>query len=193
MGILDDLLTAATGAPQRNTAAPTGRAGPSPALLALLPILLSLLTNRGRSQRAPADGGPGGSLGDVLGQVLGGRGGPAGGLGDVLGQVFGGSGGAGGLGGLLEQLERGGFGGPSRSWVGTGKNQPLSPDAVGQIFGRDGLDAIARQAGLSTQDAADGLARLLPEVVDHLTPQGQVPGPEQLTKSLDEMLRRFGG
>jgi uncharacterized protein YidB (DUF937 family) len=190
MGILDDLLAGAAGAPPRNTGAPTRRAGASPALLALLPILLSLLANRGGRQRAPAGGGPGGSLGDVLGQVLGGRGGSGGGLGDVLGQVFGG---AGGLGGLLEQLERGGFGGQGRSWVGTGQNQPLSPDAIGQIFGRDGLGAIAQQAGLSEQDAADGLAKLLPEVVDHLTPQGQVPGPEQLTRSLDQMLRRLGG
>ena len=81
-------------------------------------------------------------------------------MGDILGQVLGGgaaaaSGGMGGLGGLLEQMQRAGYGEQARSWVGTGQNMPISPDVLGQIFGQGGIEEIARQAGVTPQEASD--------------------------------------
>jgi uncharacterized protein YidB (DUF937 family) len=198
MGILDDLLAGAvsgqggglpTQRPQRGTA------GPNAALLALLPIVLSMLANRGASASSGRDAGPAGGLGDILGQMMGGgqRGG-GGGLGDILGQVLGGGGGSGGgLGGLLRQFESAGLGDQARSWVSPGQNQPLSPDALGRVFGADGLAAIARQAGLSERDTTAGLAQLLPEIIDRATPQGQVPDEDQLAGTLQDLMRRLGG
>lgn len=198
MGILDDLLAGATSGqggglptqrPQR------GAGGSNAALLALLPIVLSMLANRGASARSSGrDAGPAGGLGDILGQMMGGgqRGG-GGGLGDILGQVLGGGGGAGGgLGGLLRQFESVGLGDQARSWVSPGQNQPLSPDALGRVFGADGLAAIARQAGLSERETTAGLAQLLPEIIDRATPQGQVPDEEQLAGTLQDLMRRLG-
>jgi uncharacterized protein YidB (DUF937 family) len=197
MGILDDLLAGAvsgqggglpTQRPQRGTA------GPNAALLALLPIVLSMLANRGASASSGRDAGPAGGLGDILGQMMGGgqRGG-GGGLGDILGQVLGGGGGSGGgLGGLLRQFESAGLGDQARSWVSPGQNQPLSPDALGRVFGADGLAAIARQAGLSERDTTAGLAQLLPEIIDRATPQGQVPDEDQLAGTLQDLMRRLG-
>jgi uncharacterized protein YidB (DUF937 family) len=199
MGILDDLLAGATSGqgggfptqrPQR------GAGGPNAALLALLPIVLSMLANRGSSASSGRDAGPAGGLGDILGQMMGGgqRGGGGGGLGDILGQVLGGGGGAGGgLGGLLRQFESAGLGDQARSWVSPGQNQPLSPDALGRVFGADGLAAIARQAGLSERDTTAGLAQLLPEIIDRATPQGQVPDDDQLAGTLQDLMRRLGG
>src|SRR6516164_2639215 len=41
----------------------------------------------------------------------------------------------GGLGGLLNKLEQGGLGDQTKSWVGTGQNQPVSPGQLGQAVG----------------------------------------------------------
>jgi len=196
MGILDDLLAGAvsgqggrlpTQRPQRGTA------GPNAALLALLPIVLSMLANRGASASSGRDAGPAGGLGDILGQMRGGGQRGGGGLGDILGQVLGGGGGSGGgLGGLLRQFESAGLGDQARSWVSPGQNKPLSPDALGRVFGADGLAAIARQAGLSERDTTAGLAQLLPEIIDRATPQGQVPDEDQLAGTLQDLMRRLG-
>lgn len=175
MGMLDDLLGAALGgqgtggrAPQGGgTGLPAGLDGAS--IAALLPVLMSML-NQGQ-------GASGGGLGGLLGQVLGGAGG---------------SGPAGGLGGLLNQIESAGFGDHAKSWVGTGQNLPIPPDAIGRIFGNGGLADIAKQAGLSTSDASAGLAQLLPAVVDRLTPNGQLPAGPDLASALGGLLGRLG-
>ena len=198
MGMLDDLLAGATSG--QGGSLPTqqprrGAGGTNAALLALLPIVLSMLANRGASASSSGrDAGPAGGLGDILGQMMGGgqRSG-GGGLGDILGQVLGGGGGSGGgLGGLLRQFESAGLGDQARSWVSPGQNQPLSPDALGRVFGADGLAAIARQAGLSERETTAGLAQLLPEIIDRATPQGQVPDEDQLTGTLQDLMRRLG-
>ena len=197
MGILDDLLAGAasgqggglpTQRPQRGAGS-----GPNAALLALLPIVLSMIANRGASASSGRDAGPAGGLGDILGQMMGGGQRGGGGLGDILGQVLGGGAGSGGgLGGLLRQFESAGLGDQARSWVSPGQNQPLSPDALGRVFGADGLAAIARQAGLSERDTTTGLAQLLPEIIDRATPQGQVPDEDQLAGTLQDLMRRLG-
>jgi len=223
MGILEDLLGSAMGdqggmgGPARQAPAPApAGGGMNSVLMALLPVVLSMLASRGSGAGQPAPEAGGGGLGDILGQVLGGgaqRGGGGGmgdilgqvlgggaqrggggGMGDILGQVLGGGagGGAGGLGGLLEQMQRAGAGEQARSWVGTGQNLPISPDVLGQIFGQGGIEEIARQAGVSPQQASTGLSELLPEVVNHVTPDGQVPDLDQLALSVGSMRRRMG-
>jgi uncharacterized protein YidB (DUF937 family) len=137
----------------------------------------------------------GAGLGDALGGMLGGGSGTAG-LGSVLGGLLaGGAAGAGGLGALLEQFQRAGFGEQASSWVSTGDNLPLPPGAIGQVFGDDALAQIARQAGVSEAEAGAGagLAQLLPEVIDRVTPGGQAPDLDQLVASVANLTRQFGG
>jgi uncharacterized protein YidB (DUF937 family) len=192
MGILDEILGGAIGGQGLGRAGPAGgrATGGNSALVALLPIVLAMLANRRQGPVGPSGGG----LGDVLGQMLGTGGAQrgGGGLGDVLGQVLGGGAAAGGLGGLLQKLEQGGLGAESRSWVSTGQNLAPSPDAIGRILGADGISAIARHAGLSEGDATAGLARLLPEVIDHVSPQGRIPDDDQLESTLKDLMRRLG-
>ena len=180
MGILDELLGGLAGQAmgQRPARAGSGGPGMNQVLVALLPVVLGMLANRSRGGSASSAPGAGGGLGDVLGQVLGG--------------ASGSRGGAGGLGGLLEQLQRSGFGEQANSWVSRGANQPISPDAITQIFGHDGLQQISRQAGISEDEASRGLSELLPEVVDRMTPEGQVPDDEALAQSVDAFARRLG-
>ena len=81
----------------------------------------------------------------------------------------------GGIEGLLARMQQAGYGQQAQSWIGTGQNMPIEPDALSQIFGQGQLGQIAQQLGLPQQDAAGGLAQMLPDVVDQMTPQGQIP------------------
>jgi uncharacterized protein YidB (DUF937 family) len=87
---------------------------------------------------------------------------------------------AGGLQGLLAKLQAGGLGEATQSWVGTGANRPVSPDQLGGALGPDLMEMIARQMGGNSQQASSTMADLLPELIDRLTPQGQVPSDNGL-------------
>jgi uncharacterized protein YidB (DUF937 family) len=180
MGLLDDLLGQLAGGGTTNVGPATdartsrgGGAGMEKIMMALIPVVLAMMARRRQGGTAGVDrSGSGGGLGDILGQVLGG--------------------GSGGLGGLLEQFQRAGFGDQARSWVSPGQNLPIPADAVEQVFGRGGIADIARRAGLSEQDASRGLSQLMPEVVDRMTPDGQVPDDSSLEASVDSLAKRFG-
>lgn len=70
--------------------------------------------------------------------------------------------------------------------MGTGSNLPISAEQIQQVLGGGHLQQVAQQAGLDHGQAADGLAQLLPQVVDHLTPGGQLPqGGDLMSGALD--------
>ena len=125
-------------------------------------------------------------LGSAMGAMTGGGQGGQGGGSDLLMQVIGsllqgqgGGGGvagaAGGLGGLLQQLQQGGLGDAVQSWVGTGENQPVSSDQLQAALGGDRVSELAQQTGLSQGELMGQLSQVLPQVIDRLTPQGEVP------------------
>ena len=174
MGLLDEILGGMFEGPRgEHGAGPRqaqGTGGGAGVLAALLPVVLGMLLNRQGAWRGA------GGLGDILGQLVGGDPGGAGG----------------GIGQILEQFQRAGFGREADSWVSTGQNAPISPDGVRQVFGEDVLARIARQAGISEDEASRGLSDLLPEVVDRVTPDGRVPDLDQLTASVDALRHRLG-
>lgn len=99
---------------------------------------------------------------------------------------------SGGIGGLLSRMQQSGYGAQAQSWIGTGRNQPISPDALSQIFGGQ-LGPIAQQLGLSHEEAASQVSQALPEVVDHMTPQGSIPaGDNDIVAQALETLRQQG-
>jgi uncharacterized protein YidB (DUF937 family) len=63
--------------------------------------------------------------------------------------------------------------------VSTGQNQPISTDALSQVLGQGQLGRIAQQLGMSQGEAAGGLASMLPQMIDKMTPQGEVPDDHQ--------------
>lgn len=121
----------------------------------------------------------GGALGSVLGSLLGGgaQGGGGGSpLASILASLLANNGQAGGLGGLTEAFQRNGMGDVLGSWIGSGQNAPISPDALGKVLGPDILSKIGAQAGGVPQgDLLSQLSQILPQVVDKMTPQGQAP------------------
>ncbi|MFB7834166.1 YidB family protein [Streptomyces sp. NPDC056056] len=142
----------------------------------------------------------GNDLGSLLGSLLGGSGGQSGGsgaggiLGSLIGALAGGQGGGGGasgagaasnpLGGLLDMLTRSGLTDQTRSWVGTGDNQPVSGAQIAEALPDETLQKVAQDAGVSPQEAADQIAQSLPQAVDKLTPTGSMP-----QGSLEDIIR----
>jgi len=84
-------------------------------------------------------------------------------------------GGPGGLSGLVQQFHTAGFASVVQSWVGTGPNQPITAQQIQQALGNEKVKAIAARLGVDTNVVSQKLATILPEVVNHLTPNGQVP------------------
>jgi uncharacterized protein YidB (DUF937 family) len=81
----------------------------------------------------------------------------------------------GGVQGIVAQFEQQGLGGTVRSWVGTGANQPITPDQVHQAFGADTVKQLAARLGMAPEDLAAKLSQVLPQSIDKLTPGGVPP------------------
>jgi uncharacterized protein YidB (DUF937 family) len=90
----------------------------------------------------------------------------------------------GGLSGLIEKFQNGGLGDVASSWVGKGDNLPVSGEQIRTVLGDDTIRGIAEKLGLSGVDASSSLAKLLPHVIDKLTPEGTVPEGGLLDKGL---------
>ena len=81
----------------------------------------------------------------------------------------------GGLQGILAKFQQAGYGQQAQSWIGTGPNLPIDPRVLQQVFGQGQLGQIAQQLGIPREQASDGVAQVLPQVVDQMTPAGEVP------------------
>lgn len=103
---------------------------------------------------------------------------------DLLAGVMGLVNSAGGLPALLQKLEAGGLGDQVASWIGHGENQAVSGDQVKDALGEDAIAQVAQQAGVSPEHVSTGLAQLLPQIIDKLTPEGQVPDNDLLQQGL---------
>jgi uncharacterized protein YidB (DUF937 family) len=81
----------------------------------------------------------------------------------------------GGVEGLVTSLRAGGLGGVVDSWVSTGTNVPVEPQQLGAALGPDTVNQLSAKTGLSIEMLLPLLAAFLPMIIDHLTPNGQVP------------------
>jgi len=100
----------------------------------------------------------------------------------------------GGVGGLLDRFKQQGYGQQAASWVSTGDNEPLSADAVNDVLGGNELSQLSQQLGVPTDQVAGGLAELLPQLVNQLTPAGEVTpdADATLNSSLSALTQAFG-
>jgi uncharacterized protein YidB (DUF937 family) len=97
----------------------------------------------------------------------------------------------GGLNGLIDSFREKGMGDSIASWIGTGQNLPISGEQIQSVLGNEQVQAIAQKLGISTGDASSGLASILPQLIDRLTPNGEVPEGGLLEQGL-AMLKGFG-
>ena len=117
-------------------------------------------------------GGAGGGLSDLM----------KGGLGGLLAGGAAGSILSGGLGDLMKQFQQQGLGDQADSWVSNGPNKQISPGDLGSALGVDQIEALTSQSGMSRDELLQGLSRYLPDVVNQLTPDGQLPDENQRSR-----------
>jgi uncharacterized protein YidB (DUF937 family) len=193
MGLFD-ILNGMQNGPRGQRTPGSGSGGMSPMTMAILGLLAfkAIKSFTGSQQGAgPADAGrgagpaslptggaklgmPSGGLGDLL----------KGGLGGLLGGAAAGSVLSGGLNDLLKQFQQGGQGDVANSWVGTGPNKEISPNALASALGADQINALTAHSGMSREELLDGLSQNLPDVIDQLTPQGRLPTEQEAARLL---------
>ncbi len=133
-----------------------------------------------------------GAAGQALGGGQGGAQGGAGGLklGSLVVGLLNSGAVQGGLPALLQQLQAGGLGEHVQSWISQGANLPVSADQITQALGgaAGSLGQMAQQVGASHGELASELAQALPGLVNHLTPNGQLPGGDVLSGLLGQLM-----
>lgn len=88
--------------------------------------------------------------------------------------------------GSLEMLTKSGLAEQKDPWVGTGENQSVTGAQIQQAFPDETLRRVARQAGVTSDQAATQPAQVLPETVGKLTPNGQVPQAASLEDLIEQ-------
>ena len=81
---------------------------------------------------------------------------------------------------LINQFKQNGLEDVINSWIGTGKNQPISPPQLRQALGQERVNDLSRQTGAPQDDLLSQLSKYLPGVIDKLTPKGQLPNEADL-------------
>lgn len=101
---------------------------------------------------------------------------------------------SGGIGAVLQKFQQRGYSQQAASWISTGDNEPVDAQAVTDVMGEGELSSLSRQLGLSHDEVAGGMAQILPQVVNHLTPEGGVPedADDVLGAGLASLEKMFG-
>jgi uncharacterized protein YidB (DUF937 family) len=191
MGLLD-VLNGMQNGPRGPSAPsdPSDKSGMSPMTMAILALLAwKAVKHYGGSQpgAAPTQAPPK-SPGNVTASLPSGSS-SGGGLSDVLkgglgGLLAGGAAGSvlsGGLGDLLNQFQQKGHGDAANSWVSNGPNKQIAPGDLANALGADQIESLSAQSGLSRDELLRGLSKYLPEVVNHLTPDGRLPNDREIS------------
>ena len=186
MGLLDVLNGMQHGPRGDRSATPStpgSGGGMSPLTMAILGLLAfkaikhfsgnQQQTTTPHSGGAPAPG-PSGGLGGVLGGLLGGAA-----AGGAAGSVL-----SGGLGDLMKQLQQGGLGDAAGTWVSNGPNKSVSPGDLSKALGADQINMLANQTGMSSDELLQSLSKYLPDVVNHLTPDGRLPTEQEASRMI---------
>jgi uncharacterized protein YidB (DUF937 family) len=95
----------------------------------------------------------------------------------------------GGIEGLVAAFREKGLGDLVSSWIGTGQNLPISGDQLQSVLGNAQIGQLAQTLGLSSQEVSGQLAGLLPQVIDGITPNGQLPEGD----SMQAAMKLLGG
>ena len=155
----------------------------------------------GANQRGGMNSGSGG-LGDILGSVLGGQ--------AMGGQKRGGFGGKGmliaalmpmvlswikrngGLGGALSKITGMGYENQARSWMSNQEvNDNLDPNEINRLFDDSEIQQVAAHTGANEMEVRQGLAELLPEVMNQLTPNGNLDNEPEANEEIEQIISQL--
>lgn len=138
------------------------------------------------------DGFSGKSSSGLIGQLAGQFGGGNNKLLGAAAKLIGG-GNVGGLSGLAQLFAQRGHGDTVNSWIANGKNRDIDTPQLQEVLGQDRIREVASNAGVTETEAADGLANVLPQLVDKLTPDGKLPETGASNGMLSQLASQFLG
>jgi uncharacterized protein YidB (DUF937 family) len=100
--------------------------------------------------------------------------------------------GAAGVMALVNMFKSSGLGDQVQSWMSTGANQAVVGQDIAEVFGQDRIAQIAQVLGVTPQQAAEQLAQHIPNLIDKITPNGQLPdSAEQITQLAQQFLGNY--
>ena len=100
---------------------------------------------------------------------------------------------SGGFGGFIDKFKNAGMGDLVSSWIGTGDSQPMTSEQVTAALGDKTIDSVAKTAGIDGSTAATAMAGMIPQVVDSLTPDGNMPDESGLLDKISGFMSDWGG
>jgi uncharacterized protein YidB (DUF937 family) len=95
----------------------------------------------------------------------------------------------GGMNAVLDKFRQKGLNRQAQSWMSSGDNEPIDGQTVQQVVGQDELRQMAQRLGVPEEQVAQAFAEIMPEMVDKLTPDGQMP--READEVLDESTRHL--
>lgn len=108
----------------------------------------------------------------LAGNMLGKLGGDKGAIAQVAIDLFDQNG---GLNGVLEKFKSAGLSDEVASWVSTQHNLPISVEQITQVLGYSTIQQAAAKLNMNAQDISAKIAEYLPQVIDRMTPNGELP------------------
>ncbi|MEK9826341.1 MAG: YidB family protein [Methylotenera sp.] len=81
----------------------------------------------------------------------------------------------GGLAGVLQKFRTAGFDDEVASWISKGSNLPIDAQQIVQALGSHTIQQAASKLNMNAQDISAKIAEYLPQVIDRMTPDGQLP------------------
>ncbi len=152
--------------------------------MGLLDSVLGAVLNNGQQPQAGAQGS--GGLGGIVGMLAKN---PQ--LIQIITSLLSSDGARGGLGDLVRKFEQAGLGDAIQSWIGGGPNASVSGEQISRVLGADTVSDIASKLGVDPQEAAGQLSQVLPQLINHLTPDGQAP--QQGLGNSGDLMGMLGG
>lgn len=84
----------------------------------------------------------------------------------------------------------GSFASLATSWLGDGKNDALDPADLVGMLGEDKVSRFANKVGVAPQNAATGLANMIPELIDSKSEGGNII-PQVAGSTIKGMFKKF--
>ena len=156
----------------------------------------------GANQRGGMSSGTGG-LGDILGSVLGGQatgsrtsrsgfGGKGMLIAALMPMVLSWIKRNGGLNGALSKITGMGYDNQARSWMSNQEvNDNLDPNEITRLFDESEIQQVAAHTGANEMEVRQGLAELLPEVMNQLTPNGNLDNEPEANEEIDQIMNQL--
>lgn len=98
----------------------------------------------------------------------------------------------GGLSGVLAKLSGQGMDQKVQSWVNVDQdNDGIDATDVQRLFGESEIANACQATGASQEQVCQGIAELLPQVVDGLTPTGDLQAEQSVNDEIDQLLAQM--